>query len=661
MRFLSFALICAYGCLAQPFKSLDQVIAATPKYNLAITVLPDSHAMFVSGDLRLPAQDKEQDAVELNLSRLMTQVEMEIVEPAASAGAMMVTEDPKQDKSERTVRWILRPKLPIAPHQPVRIRFSYLGGSHSMVFYLGPEGSFAGGSNTVWYPQADGNARGCGHLKFTVPPGDVVLATGKDLSAPDAAAQGHFEFEDGVPSQFSFAAGKYTIYKRDGIVPMRAYLLHPRSNVDSYLDGCSHVLALLSRKFGKYPFPQFAIAEVPSEQANSNGFSGASMNSFILADKESLDQPFNLAYYGHEISHQWWGNLVTNGSKHGDYMLDEAMAQFGSLYAVGAIDGRVAAEEYRRTGYPGYSAFQCGYGYLRKAESGTDQPLGNLSGGYAHELADSKGFLVWDLLARTIGPERFDTVLRTITRNYACQQVNWEEFLFAIQRASGKDLSWFYSQWFERMGAPDWQVTWKQTAGSVSGEVSQVAPAYRAILDAEIQGVNGESITHTLEVDGEHTEFHWPAAFRVRAVVLDPHFRVLHWLPELRAEALARGPALRADYLCDTGALDEAEASLRKTLDQIPRPDSYGARFSAEFVLAKVFIKRKNWHEAETHLDAALMSPSRDTANLQWLYYDYAKVAQALKDDAKLRWAVDATAGTDAYIYAQALLPEKHP
>lgn len=42
-------------------------------------------------------------------------------------------------------------------------------------------------------------------------------------------------------------------------------------------------------------------------------------------------------------------------------------------------------------------ATQCGYAYLRSSESGQDHALAVLpKDQYSHELADSKGFLIWD-------------------------------------------------------------------------------------------------------------------------------------------------------------------------------------------------------------------------------------------------------------------------
>jgi hypothetical protein len=80
-------------------------------------------------------------------------------------------------------------------------------------------------------------------------------------------------------------------------------------------------------------------------------------------------------------------------------------------------------------------------------------------------------------------------------------------------------------------------------------------------------------------------------------------------------------------------------------------------------------MERKNWREAQSHLDAALEAPSRDPAVLPWVYYRYAMVAKAQNDDAKLRWGVQATidadslvrSGTRAPMLAKALLAPKHP
>jgi Peptidase family M1 domain len=520
-------------------EDLQGLVRATPDYLLTVHLMPDLHRLEVSGTVRLPKRDKPQTEIELDLSELMSDFQAEIVEPAENAGSLELVKANKKEADEHFVRWTLRPKNPIAANQPVQLHFSYAGGEKGdFVFYIGPEGSFAGGSNTIWYPQPDeGDGRGTGRLKFSVPTGYTVLATGESRTSSSEEAKGNFDFEDKLPSHFSFAAGKYTVLERGGSVPMRAYLLHPRENTEAYLDGCTKILAVLSKEFGPYPYKSFAIAEVPSGPAMKAGFTGASFNGFMLANRAALDQPFNLAYYGHEIGHQWWGNLVTHADEpHGGYLLDEALAQYGSLRVVETIDGPAAAEDYRRNGYPGYIPAQSGYGYLRFAKYGKDHALIDLPNDpNSHLLADNKGFLVWDMLARMIGAEQFSKVLREVTEKYQFRTIRWDEFVAAVQSTSTQDLGWFFSQWLERKGAPSWQATWKQEAGAVHGEIKQAEPFYRLQIEVETIGVNGESVVHLVDAKEAEAKFDWPASFQVRDVVVDPHYRILHWIPSIEA------------------------------------------------------------------------------------------------------------------------------
>ena len=37
------------------------------------------------------------------------------------------------------------------------------------------------------------------------------------------------------------------------------------------------------------------------------------------------------ASFGHEIGHQWWGNSVEKTGPVGEYMMDEALANYGGL------------------------------------------------------------------------------------------------------------------------------------------------------------------------------------------------------------------------------------------------------------------------------------------------------------------------------------------
>src|SRR5262249_38653300 len=154
----------------------------------------------------------------------------------------------------------------------------------------------------------------------------------------------------------------------------------------------------------------------------------------------------------------------------------------------------------RQVGYPSigkYNFTSCGgksipvqslYGYLMLTAKGDDQRLDALKGPLAHSLANSKGFLVLDLLSRTVGREKFRKILTEFTRQHEFRDVMWEEFLQAIETGAGRDMKWFYEQWFERTGVPDLNLTWKQEDKIVRGTITQVAPYYQVEVEVQAEG-----------------------------------------------------------------------------------------------------------------------------------------------------------------------------
>lgn len=534
------------------------VTGSPPQYNLSVRVMPDARRLEVAGTVRLPATNFSRDSLELSLSELMEDFRVEIVNPAASAGVARLDKSvrPHSRPGWGTATWRVHPPRPIPANEPVLLRFSYTGGGErtSFIFSLEAEVCFGAGIATAWYPEveefpieSDGRLRGLrgtGTLNFSVPRGYVVHAQGIQRNTPEQMAQGSFRFEINSPVFFSFASGRYVVRRRSGTLPIALYLLRPRENAESYMDGSARVLNALTQEFGDYPHSEFAIVEVPTAQGERAGFAGASLEAFIMANTEFLDKDFNTAYFGHEISHQWWGGLIRSKALEGRWMLSEGMAQYGSLRAVEMLEGAEAAERYRRTGYPGYISDQCALGYFMLIAKGTDHRLSDLpqEGDLSRALSNSKGFIILDMLSRTIGRRQFSRILQNFIREHAYQRVTWSEFLRAIETVVDRNLRWFYEQWFERTGAPDFQLTWRQEGRKLRGVITQTSPYYQAELEIEAKNNQGQHLARTVRTSGAETSFSFPVNFHVQSVTLDSHYLVLRWTPEYRAAANTSRP-----------------------------------------------------------------------------------------------------------------------
>jgi hypothetical protein len=479
-----------------------------------------------------------------------------VLEPSVSAGPADLE---VRERGEGEGRWAVRPRRPIPAGRAALLRFSFAGGQQiGPQFYVGPEVCFASAYGTAWYPLADGAARrGGGTLRISVPAGWNVIAQGRRLSAPAEEARGSFRFKSARPTYLSFAAGRYTLVNRAGAIPVSAYLLRPRPDMQGHLAGVQRILRVLSREFGPFPFPEFALVEVPRGLAQKASFNAATLQGFALINSNAFDVPaahFDalLEWYGHEFSHGWWPHTVALRRPGGRY-LEEALAEYGGLRVVESLAGPAAAEAFRRRGYPPdpiYGALQ----YFRLVGAGQDHPLGDLPAGPdSRQIAYNKGFLVWEMLSRELGRPRFRRVLGGIRRRYAFQELTWGEFWGAIQAGAGRDLAWFRRQWFERATAPEWHLTWEQEGSRLSGAVTQAAPFYRATLEIEVRGGPGQRLTRVVRARGARTEFTFPVGFPVRSVALDPRYLVLRWTPEYRAAAQAAREAAEAARPGPTG------------------------------------------------------------------------------------------------------------
>ncbi len=648
-----------------PPASADPAIPVGPdpvaRYQLNVSLRPASHLVEVDGSVELPAAAAARESLSFALSDVFHDLHATIEAPRECAGPVECA----TDTTPGEILYRIRPRHAIPAGAPLRLRFSYAGGERPrFVFYVGPEGCYVTGS---WYPSLPG-VRARGTLRITVPTGYAVAGPGVELAQARSGEGTRFELAVERPGALWFAVGRYVRVDRAGAVPVSIFALHSR-DVLPYLDQTERVLGVLSREFGPFPYRRFSIVEIPSEQAAASGFGGAGVEGAILVPGTGLDAPFNLAYYGHEISHQWWGNLVTHTGSRGDQMLDEAMAQYGALQVVRVLEGEGAAAEFRRTGYPGYGD-QSAHEYLLLAGAGLDRPLADLAPGFlGHELACSKGFLTLDLLAATIGRSRFRADLRRIAREHGDGSLTWGQFEETVTADADPSGHAFFAEWFDRPGAPDWKLSWRPRDGSLVGEIVQRPPVYHASGDLEVLGHAGAAprrVTSRIGLVGERTPFELRVGFAVDSVRFDEAGEIPHWTPDLHAEADALAGYTRANLDRIQGQLDRSAREFEEALRAIPSPDRFGARFLVEYGWGRVLMRQSKWPEARTHLEAAVAAEPRVAAVLPWAWFQLANVSRKLGDEPSVRRAVAAAAAADssaggrtgATRAARALLPD---
>ena len=635
---------------------------SVPVYDLSIRLVPQKHEMLVRGTLALSTTTERRDVVDLLLSDLMADVKFELLSPRRTV--IVDREEGPSVGAWRSNIWHLRFSRSIPPAAAVQVRFSYrcATAQTGFVFYVGPEVSFAAGVSTAWYPQLrvleegeESTLRVIGAMRFEVPPGNRVIASGQSRSTVEEERRGLFRFVCNQPVSLSFAAGTFTVHGPSGMESTAVYLLRDRTNVGEYTKGVERTVAVLERQFGPNPYKSFALVEVPDEIAGNAGFNGASQEGFILTSSSSLDAPFNPDHYGHEISHQWWGNLVRHRGASGRYVIDEAMAQYGALIAVNELAGPAKATRARFMGDPSSPSDQGVLAYLAMSMAGLDHPLSNLAAEWiSSNIARSKGAIVFEMLASEIGEEAFRRALHRITHEFAFRRISWAEFRQVIAAESPGDIGWFFEQWFDAVGAPEWKLTFQQKDGDLQVVIHQAPPSFRATSEMVLTFDDGRTSTHRVKIEGEHTEFATTVPRRVVSVNLDPEFKIVHASPEMTQEAKALAAYWKALSMWQGGQAREAADLLQKAIVERKVPDTYAVQFMLYEALARVLqgekelapeAKRKRMEEA---LRRSLEAPTRRADRLPWVFYFLATVLKQQSQPDALREAVNGAISAEA-------------
>ena len=540
----AFVLVLLSACASH--QVITPVQPETTVYHLTVRPHPTDRTLDVDGTVVLPPSAEIRSELRLSVIDRFNDWNVEIVEPEVSAGPATterIERTNKQVVGERsnTIQWIIRPRQPIPAGNRVTLRFSYhANGRTSLIYYVGPEVAFASGWGDPFYPVVPGTgAVATGDLTVEVPQGWKVIAGAQRRSTDKEEARGIYRFAQSSSTPFTFSAGPYTVVKRSGATPLSAWLLKPRGNFDSWLAGVSAMLGVLDNEFGPYIFDQFSLVEVPRAIAIESGFNAFSPAGFVVLNSNAFnarDVTGMHEWLGHEMTHQWFPHSVT-WDPPGFLYLEEALAEYGGLRIVEVLDGPAAAKRLRLTGTPSDPIYSAS-AYFRLVGAGVDQPLSAMKSGInERNLSYNKGFLVFDMLAREIGRERFQRMMRELTGHRRFQTISWNQFRERIAKASGRNMDWFFSQWLDRAGAPEFNLTWKQDGGSVRGVITQGAPYYRATLKIEARGAQGEIVDHSIQIDSASAAFAFPIRFQAKEVELDPDYEVLRWTPEFHALA----------------------------------------------------------------------------------------------------------------------------
>jgi hypothetical protein len=618
-------------------------------YDLRVNASLAGKTFSVKGTLSFLAGPDATDAVAITLSKCSTAPSIRLKHPSPD---IVSVDTSTNTTGDFVYRFRFRKKLRAGS----RLEFAYhyeRGAEPAFQYYMDSTFCMAGGYGAAWYPQVlsrmddstEKYTRGTAVIRVTLPQPLVAVMAAATRTVTANAPTGTYEFHYTTPDIFSLYIGAYRRQEVKGAIPFYYFSLGPEVDAAALSAKGSEVLAYLVSLFGRLTIPDFSVIEFPDAVSERTGIGGASIMGGIVMPASALKR-FNYALFGHEFSHQWWGNKVLSRGDKGAQMLSEGLAQYGSLQVVQHFDSAHALL-YRKTGYPGYISDQCGFGYLKNAAAGIDAPLSQLNDANGHTIGASKGFLVLELLSNTVGKETFHKTLQHIGDQYNQSGISWQDFLKEMETAHGSSLQWFYRQWFDRTGVPAWQIAWQQQQNELLLTVTQTDSTYRLPLEVLVTYTSGESILQQISVQERETQVQLPVSALVTAVQVDPFFKVIHWDEALKPMARELSKVQRVQQLRIEQKHEGAEKLALSYLQAGFPEDHYGAEFSLLYNLARIKGTQGKEEEALAYYQEALRCATRFPDLLAYTYYRIAQIARRKKDQTLFRWACDQAVKAD--------------
>ncbi|MCA8947958.1 MAG: ERAP1-like C-terminal domain-containing protein [Planctomycetes bacterium] len=439
------------------------------------------------------------------------------------------------------------------------------------------------------FDQPDLRAR-C-RITLDLPPDWVAVANtlpvAEGVEAIDSGRRWRFAASEPLPTYLmAFACGPFAIVEGPvppvaGIdnAPLRIFVRPSEVehlDVDAVVALHSRGLAWLEQTFGvPYPFGKLDLVLCPGFPYGGMEHAGAI---FYRESAIAFDHPptaaelvrrSTLVY--HELSHQWFGNLVTM-KWFDDLWLKEGFATFIGYRALEALEPdrrawlrflqRVKPRAYEVDGTPGTTPVYQELQNLADAKSAYGAIVYNKAPAVLRELCDRLGTAVFDR-----GLQRFLT-------DHAFGNADWRDLAAALEGASRQDLGRWSERWLLAPSMPQVRIDWQvDDAGNVTAAALVQRPTAGGEatwpLRLELLLFDDVATTRTLTLasDAARTEIDAMIGKRAPAAVLANPADVAYgqFVPDARSAAwLAANAARITDPLVRAVALSNLFEAVRE-------------------------------------------------------------------------------------------------
>ena len=366
-------------------------------------------------------------------------------------------------------------------------------------------------ASSCWFPTIDSpNQKTSQEIYITVPNRFKTLSNGLLITEEVKGANrtDYWKFnEKHAPYLFFMGIGEYEViedvYKN---IPVNYYVEKKYASLAREIFGLTpEMIGFFENKLGvSYPWSKY------SQIVARDYVSGAMENTTAVIHGESayqlkgqlIDENRQENTIAHEIFHHWFGNLVTTESW-SNLALNESFANYSQYLWREYKYGKTDADAH---------LFENIKPYLSDP-SNHEKKLVRYYYNDKEDMFDlvsyNKGGAILHMLRKYLGDNAFFSGLKKYLNTYQFKSAEVSQLRLALEDVSGKDLQWFFNQWFFGSGHPNIQVSYDYNSLEKTVTVNFVQTqnnVFKFPMAIDIFE-NGTKTRHHVFVDGRDSSF----------------------------------------------------------------------------------------------------------------------------------------------------------
>jgi Peptidase family M1 domain/TPR repeat len=553
-------------------------------YQIDAVLSPHEHKIAARAKVKITALE------ELNVATFQLHNDLRLTRVIDSAGKPLTADRITQDSSVRislnkplakddstTLTFEYEGVLDSADDSPVPgLKLTSISDDTSYLLYAG-----------YWFPvNAYGIDRFSATINVTVPAHMMVIGSGKvsegtqtlkttGSSGPTKTFSLRYDKASFPGTIIAGAFGDY--YSTDAGLDLHVYFKPTHKELASaYAETAVKEFTYYITLYGPLPSNVLRIVELPDDTLPS-----AWAPELVALSGRGITPRTNYRLLANTIAHQWWGVSVSPDSRD-NWWIQDGLSRYSEARYIETAAGQGAMQDAIKD----MSVFALSYDTVPLSSAGKL----DLFSPEFQSLQTDKAAMILHMLRWVVGEQKFDQTMRDFFNKYQGKSATADQFRELAEKNYGDKLTWFFSQWFDSTGAPEFKSKYtvyrlgNNKGFRTVGQIAQDLDLFRMPVELKID-TDGKTETKRIDVVGTDSAFSVDTFGRPRRITLDPDNNLLKNSSDIRLRAGIR----RGEALTQQGDLAGALSEFNKALE-INKNSSL-----AHYRIAEVFFLQHNY------------------------------------------------------------------